>query len=614
MPPKRPATSRPTSGVKLRRTEKIGEEDTITVPSRPRSNRRGSRTRDGEPALLSFPPLAMPASPPSPIALGRSDAEHLSPMTKTFNQRMASSATQPGVVYLVRHGMSEWNVLKKWQGTVDTKLSPEGFNQARGRALGFAAEGIRFDRCSTSDLSRASKTAELLMATLGSAGSVRPDVRLRECSLGQFEGQTKEAIYGEKYSRLWSHLSGLTHENRLRTPYFDGLETPLDVGSRAGAALVDLALECPAGGTALAVTHSTVIESLLASLFGADFDSVESANLSWLRFEVKPFRSSLSGEPLEWRLVLTGSDGITFSPSPDAIVHDAEACRRLGGLAPGLVRAEALHSGPKSGWLVATMATALVVSIAGISKILVSGGNFGASPGQRRGSPALFWGPVTASVDWCEDNYAVTPFVSEFVNSVSSLTLVAAGGWAAAQVLRAGAEARYQALGWILVLVGAGSLAYHATLRKTEQALDEISMLLLAVCADYCVLQGDCAPNMFIDHKVPLPSPALGVKAPFGPALGVALCAWACIVSGIQWTTDPSLQPLAFHLSFVSAEVTLAPACSVRFLFFSVLPTFKILNGTFLLAGRQLFFIYGAWKQYRRSRDPRLQAVFRRVM
>lgn len=29
-------------------------------------------------------------------------------------------------VILVRHGTSEWNVLNKWQGTIDTKLAPQG--------------------------------------------------------------------------------------------------------------------------------------------------------------------------------------------------------------------------------------------------------------------------------------------------------------------------------------------------------------------------------------------------------------------------------------------------------------------------------------------------------
>jgi broad specificity phosphatase PhoE len=515
----------------------------------------------------------------------------------------------------VRHGTSEWNLLKKWQGTVDTQLAPEGVAQARSRALDLAASGVRFDACATSDLKRASATAELLVGACKARAGVAPvaDGRLRECPLGEFEGQTKEAIYGPKYAGLWAHLGGLPHESRLRTPYFDGLETPLQVGTRAGCALVDLALACPQGphggtahgGTALAVTHSTVIESLLASLFGADFDAIDSKNLGWLRFEVRPVRAP-SGEPLGWRLVLTGSEGIAFRSSPDAVVHDAEACRRLGAGAgqKGLVTVAALEasrrapqgaagaaasSEPSSRrWLVATIGAALAMSVAGIAKVHASGGKLGASPpspgGGGVGGPVLepFWGPVSASVDWCEDNYAwAGRWVAEPLNSASSLALVAAGWWAASQASRAGAERRYTWLGWALAVVGVGSLAYHATLRKAEQALDEVPMLWLALLADYCVLQGDFAPATTYAAAavgdaakndggggaagdaggqgavlpVPLPAPALGGRGPFGPALGMALGTWACVVSYLQWATTESWQPLAFHLSFVSAEV-----------------------------------------------------------
>ena len=38
-----------------------------------------------------------------------------------------------------------------------------------------------------------------------------------------------------------------------------------------------------------------------------------------------------------------------------------------------------------------------------------------------------YWGPVTANIDWCETNYAVSPYVAEFFNTLSSLAFVAAG-------------------------------------------------------------------------------------------------------------------------------------------------------------------------------------------
>jgi dihydroceramidase len=31
------------------------------------------------------------------------------------------------------------------------------------------------------------------------------------------------------------------------------------------------------------------------------------------------------------------------------------------------------------------------------------------------------FGPLTASVDWCEENFAMSPFVAEFWNTISSV-------------------------------------------------------------------------------------------------------------------------------------------------------------------------------------------------
>ena len=41
--------------------------------------------------------------------------------------------------------------------------------------------------------------------------------------------------------------------------------------------------------------------------------------------------------------------------------------------------------------------------------------------------PAGYWGLPTSTIDWCEQNYAVTPYVAEFFNTVSSLAMVLAG-------------------------------------------------------------------------------------------------------------------------------------------------------------------------------------------
>jgi dihydroceramidase len=98
------------------------------------------------------------------------------------------------------------------------------------------------------------------------------------------------------------------------------------------------------------------------------------------------------------------------------------------------------------------------------------------------------WGAVTASHDWCEVNYEHTRLVCELYNSVSSLAMVAAGllgMW----LHRGTLERRFQLAYFIVVIVGLGSIAFHATLRRELQLLDELPMLYSALVLVYILLE-----------------------------------------------------------------------------------------------------------------------------
>ena len=77
---------------------------------------------------------------------------------------MASSSATATSVYFIRHGTSEWNLLKRWQGQTDTLLAPEGEEQARLAGEALSARGVSFDAVRCSDLKRAARTAALLAA------------------------------------------------------------------------------------------------------------------------------------------------------------------------------------------------------------------------------------------------------------------------------------------------------------------------------------------------------------------------------------------------------------------------------------------------------------------
>ena len=89
---------------------------------------------------------------------------------------------------LVRHGETDWNAERRWQGHADVPLNDRGREQARVLAEQLAGESI--DAIYSSDLSRARDTAEIVGVRL--SVPVVVDAALREIDVGPIEGMTAE--------------------------------------------------------------------------------------------------------------------------------------------------------------------------------------------------------------------------------------------------------------------------------------------------------------------------------------------------------------------------------------------------------------------------------------
>ena len=88
------------------------------------------------------------------------------------------------LIYIVRHGVTEWNKLKKLQGAADVPLAKEGIRLAE--ETGKALKDVKFDLCFTSPLSRAKQTAECILGDRDIP--IIPDKRIQEINFGVLEG------------------------------------------------------------------------------------------------------------------------------------------------------------------------------------------------------------------------------------------------------------------------------------------------------------------------------------------------------------------------------------------------------------------------------------------
>ena len=104
------------------------------------------------------------------------------------------------VLYLARHGETDWNAESRWQGQTDVPLNDRGREQALDLAGRLRGAGLR--AVASSDLARARVTAEIVAGALGLAVDlVDPD--LRERGYGCFEGLTRAEV-AERFPDVWA--------------------------------------------------------------------------------------------------------------------------------------------------------------------------------------------------------------------------------------------------------------------------------------------------------------------------------------------------------------------------------------------------------------------------
>lgn len=88
------------------------------------------------------------------------------------------------MLYILRHGLTDWNIEHKLQGRTDIPLNEEGRRMAEEARKEYA--NVHFDICYCSTLCRAKETARILLK--GRNVPIIYDERLVEMGFGDFEG------------------------------------------------------------------------------------------------------------------------------------------------------------------------------------------------------------------------------------------------------------------------------------------------------------------------------------------------------------------------------------------------------------------------------------------
>jgi broad specificity phosphatase PhoE len=162
-------------------------------------------------------------------------------------------------IHLARHGETDWNRELRWQGHCDPPLNALGREQARALAELLAGTGIA--AVYSSDLRRASETAEIVAA--GLQLPVRLDPALRELDVGSWSGQTLDEL-AARYPRAIVRWQATGERG------WEGGESHEDMAGRVLAAIRSIAGD-HAAEEVLVVSHGGPIRALRALAAGLDY-------------------------------------------------------------------------------------------------------------------------------------------------------------------------------------------------------------------------------------------------------------------------------------------------------------------------------------------------------
>lgn len=167
-----------------------------------------------------------------------------------------------GVIGLIRHVITDWNVQDRVQGRSDIPLNAEGRRQAE--SLAERIKGDSWDVIITSPLIRARETAQIITEFIPTL-NILEEQRICEIDCGQLEGTTEEQRL-DAWGANWRELDL-------------GMERYEDVAERGSRFLEEIWSDYE-GRNVLVVSHGAIIGLSLQKLLPQQFPTTYIDNTS----------------------------------------------------------------------------------------------------------------------------------------------------------------------------------------------------------------------------------------------------------------------------------------------------------------------------------------------
>ena len=163
-------------------------------------------------------------------------------------------------LYIVRHGETEWNVIKRFQGQLNTPLTEKGMEKLG--ETGKKLKNILFDQVYTSELERTVNSAEIILNENNGYKNNKLELQklaeLNEVYFGVWQGLTYEEVflkYPEEADNYFYNVKNYNAENVEAENLKDALERFLKG--------INKILNRHKSGNILVVTHGTVFEMFI---------------------------------------------------------------------------------------------------------------------------------------------------------------------------------------------------------------------------------------------------------------------------------------------------------------------------------------------------------------